>query len=120
VHPHSLIELHVATGTSSGDGEDMRTTYAEGAGRISAEALLIGVKEDMLIPSAELKSLADIINKSRTRETAQFKEFSSIFGHDAFLKESELLGPMMREFLEAGLERQLADELVHNTDNSAP
>jgi len=45
-----------------GDGVAGRATYAEGASRIQAEALLVGVKQDALIPAAELRSLAASIN----------------------------------------------------------
>jgi homoserine O-acetyltransferase/O-succinyltransferase len=45
-----------------GDGYDGRTTYAEGAARITADTLLIGVAQDALIPMQELQMLADTIN----------------------------------------------------------
>lgn len=73
----------------------------------------------MLIPSTELASLADAINASGERR-AEFRELSSVFGHDAFLKESEHIGRLLRAHLEVGLERQLADELVHNTHANSP
>ena len=94
-------------------------TFSDGAARISAQTLLVGVKQDMLIPAVELASLSDAINASGERR-AEFRELSSIFGHDAFLKEPEQLGRMLRDFLESGLERQLADELVHNTHANSP
>ena len=73
----------------------------------------------MLIPAAELASLAEAINSTGERR-AEFRELSSIFGHDAFLKESEHLGRFLRTHLEEGLERELADELVHNTHANSP
>ena len=82
--------------------------------------MLIGIKQDMLIQPSELQTLADTINKAHGKNTAKFRELSSVFGHDAFLKEPELIGTMMREHLEAGLERELADELIHNTDTNSP
>lgn len=74
----------------------------------------------MLIPSAELESLANLINNSSGEARAEFKEISSIFGHDAFLKEAGQFGRLLRGFLESGLERELADELVHNTHSNSP
>jgi hypothetical protein len=43
-----------------------------------------------------------------------FKEMSSVYGHDAFLKEPGWLGPQIRAHLERGLEAELAGERVHN------
>ena len=98
---------------------DHRSTFSDGVARISARSLFIGVEQDMLIPSSELSSLADAINASGQRR-AEFVELSSIFGHDAFLKETDHIGRILRQHLENGLERELADELVHNTHANSP
>jgi homoserine O-acetyltransferase len=45
-----------------GDGYSGRLSYAQGAARIVAETLLIGVKQDALIPMQELRCLAELIN----------------------------------------------------------
>lgn len=118
-----------------GDGIAARDTYAEGAARILAESVLIGVKQDLLIPAAELAMLADTINARTVEDAATghsngasadsssraisskravFKEMDSLYGHDAFLKEQAWLGPQIRAHLERGLEADLAGERVHN------
>jgi homoserine acetyltransferase len=102
-----------------GDGWDGRHTYAEGAARISADTLLVGVKQDALIPPGEMAMLADTIN-GEGNANATFLEMDSAFGHDAFLKEAEWLGPRVRAHLEAGLEATLAQEAVINTGVNAP
>jgi homoserine O-acetyltransferase len=62
-----------------GDGFDGRSTYAEGAGRIRALTLLIGVTQDALIPAAELEMLAETINRQHAEaaEGARAEEGSA-------------------------------------------
>jgi homoserine O-acetyltransferase len=101
-----------------GDGVAGRKTYAEGASRIKASSLLIGVKQDMLIPSQELSKLAETMNQNGGAAT--FMEMDSEYGHDAFLKEFDWLGPRIRQHLEGGLELELAGERDINTGLNAP
>lgn len=101
-----------------GDGVAGRLTYAKGAGRIKANSLFIGFAEDDLIPMREMKQLADTMNSHGGHAT--FIGASSIFGHDAFLKEFDLLDSHLRPFLEEGLKQQLEAERVHNTGLNAP
>ena len=101
-----------------GDGFDGRTTYAEGASRITADTLLIGVQQDALIPPSELSMLADTIVSAGG--STEFMLMDSIYGHDAFLKEVEWLGPRVRAHLEKGLEQVLEEERVINTGINAP
>lgn len=150
-----------------GDGQVGRHSFALGAARIAARCLLVGVKQDALIPAHELRCLADLINTTHQQAAEQqgqlpsgpertppcsgrlptsaddsaagssiaaaaaaastaggpratFLEMDSPYGHDAFLKEYEWLGPRLRAFLEAGLEAQLEAERVHNTGHNAP
>lgn len=149
-----------------GDGQVGRHSYALGAARIAARCLLVGVKQDALIPAHELRCLADLINTTHQHQQqgqqtgpestppcagrtspatmpssgeaaagsiaaaaaaattsgqrATFLEMDSPYGHDAFLKEYDWLGPRLRAFLEAGLEAQLEAERVHNTGHNAP
>lgn len=101
-----------------GDGFAGRSTYAEGAARITAQSLLIGVQQDMLIPMGELQFLADTIRSAGG--SATFEAMDSLYGHDAFLKEVDWLGPRVKAHLEAGLEKELEAEQVHNTGTNAP
>ena len=118
---------------SLGDGVDGRLSYAEGAARIAAQCLLIGVRQDALIPAAELRTLAEAINAGAAGRAgqagsgaqaaaplAEYAELDSPYGHDAFLKEDAWLGARVKAFLEHGLEAQLAAERGVNTGDNLP
>jgi len=55
---------------------------------IETPTTLVAVREDQLVPLSDLRSLA-----SRLRN-ARLYEISSLYGHDAFLKEREQLAPL--------------------------
>jgi homoserine O-acetyltransferase/O-succinyltransferase len=59
------------------------------AARIFVPATVVAVREDQLVPLADLRALAARLPRAR------FSELSSICGHDAFLKENELLRPIL-------------------------
>ena len=113
-----------------GDGYDNRISYAEGAQRIKAKCLLMGVIQDALIPMDELRTLADTINSqssssssstpSSSTPQAQFVPIDSIYGHDSFLKDFDFISQHIRNYLESGLEEQLKAEAIHNTGSNAP
>lgn len=48
-----------------GDGVSGRHSFADGVRRIAADALLIGVQQDALIPAHELRDLADMVRSAR-------------------------------------------------------
>lgn len=54
--------------------------------RITAPVTLIGVEEDQLVPLSDMRAMRD-----RLAGTCRLVEISSIYGHDAFLKEQEVL-----------------------------
>ena len=56
---------------------------------------LIAVTEDQLVPLADMRQLADRLPNARLRVV------DSIFGHDAFLKERELLLDLFSEALQS-------------------
>lgn len=114
-----------------GDGYDNRNTYAEGAQRIKAKCLLMGVIQDALIPMDELRTLADTINSQPSNTPllpssesssiqARFVPIDSIYGHDSFLKDFDFISRHVRTYLEEGLEEQLKAEAIHNTGSNAP
>jgi homoserine O-acetyltransferase len=72
-------------------------TYAEGVLRIQARSLILGVDRDILIPPQEQQHLAHLL-ESHGREV-DFEILSSMYGHDAFLKEHDWFGPRIAEFL---------------------
>lgn len=58
---------------------------------INVPAAIIGVDSDVLVPISQLREL-----KSRLAGPTQLFELSSIYGHDAFLKETEAVGAILR------------------------
>jgi len=61
------------------------------ATRVRTPATLIAVREDQLVPFADMQGLAARLNGPR-----QLIEINSIFGHDAFLKEGAALTPIIK------------------------
>ncbi len=58
---------------------------------VRTPATLIAVREDQLVPFADMQGLAARLNGPR-----QLVEINSIFGHDAFLKEGAALTPIIK------------------------
>lgn len=65
--------------------------------RIRTPATLVGVCEDQLVPLADMRSL-----KERLAGPAELIELSSIYGHDAFLKEAAAFEQVFARALGAG------------------
>ena len=63
--------------------------------RITANITLIGVEEDQLVPLSDIRELRD-----RLAGHCQLLEISSLYGHDAFLKETEVLRGVFAQVLE--------------------
>lgn len=68
--------------------------------RIRIPTALVAVKEDQLVPLDDMRSL-----RARLAGPAQLFEISSLFGHDAFLKEAEALGSIFGQVLSGVGER---------------
>lgn len=64
--------------------------------KIANPALIVGVKDDLLVPPAQCAELAE-----KLAGPARLELISSIYGHDAFLKE-ERIGALIAQFLKAG------------------
>lgn len=62
-----------------------RGSISTGLQKISAKTLVIGFDTDLLIPIVEQKTLAENIPNGR------FAKISTLFGHDAFLIETDLI-----------------------------
>jgi homoserine O-acetyltransferase len=90
--------LYVSKAMDLFDLGDGMTTFEEGVGRIRARSLVVGVPTDLLFPILLQKELADILS-AQGRETT-FRTLDSIYGHDSFLVEVEVLTEMLREFFE--------------------
>jgi homoserine O-acetyltransferase len=66
------------------------------ADRIRVPVTLVGVLEDQLVPIDDLRALRD-----RLAGPAKLVELSSLYGHDAFLKETTALRPIFAQALTA-------------------
>jgi homoserine O-acetyltransferase len=69
--------------------------HAVDAARVTTPTTLVAVREDQLVPLADMRAL-----NARLAGPHQLVELSSIYGHDAFLKEAERLKPIFRATLE--------------------
>jgi homoserine O-acetyltransferase len=67
------------------------------ASRVRTPATLVAVREDQLVPFADMAGLA-----ARLGGPSRLIEVSSIFGHDAFLKEGAALKPIIQQALAEG------------------
>jgi homoserine O-acetyltransferase len=61
------------------------------ATRVTTPATLIAVHEDQLVPAGDIVALA-----GRLAGRVHLVQVNSLYGHDAFLKESVLLNPILR------------------------
>jgi homoserine O-acetyltransferase len=69
--------------------------HAIDAAQISVPVTLVAVKEDQIVPLADMQALQRKLDRR-----CRLIELSSLFGHDAFLKEVDALRDIFREALE--------------------
>ncbi len=62
--------------------------------QVRVPATLIAVREDQLVPAEDMRALT-----ARLGAGAELIEIQSLYGHDAFLKESAVLGPILQRTL---------------------
>jgi homoserine O-acetyltransferase/O-succinyltransferase len=67
------------------------------AAQIKVPVTLVAVREDQIVPLADMRSL-----KSRLGGRAELVELSSLYGHDAFLKEIDALAKVFKSALGEG------------------
>ena len=89
---------------AAGRGGSDAATFA----RIRAEVLAVGISSDWLYPAAQVRALADAITEAGGR--ARYAEIASPDGHDAFLKEWDILDALLRPFLDD------RDSTIHHPD----
>ena len=65
------------------------------ADKVNVPTTLVGVREDQLVPLADMQSL-----RTRLAGAAELIEISSLYGHDAFLKESAALRPIFERVID--------------------
>lgn len=77
--------------------------------QIKAPLLAIGIKSDILFPLEEQQFIAKQV------ADGQLEEVDSMYGHDGFLIENEVLTKVIRKFLEEGASQRLlvSDKLQH-------
>ncbi|MEZ4989902.1 MAG: homoserine O-acetyltransferase [Saprospiraceae bacterium] len=71
-----------------------RGSVREALNSIRAKAMVIGIHSDLLFPIREQATIAKSI------PAALFKVIDSIFGHDGFLIESEVISELLADFLD--------------------
>jgi homoserine O-acetyltransferase len=64
------------------------------AAKIRVPTTLVGVREDQLVPLGDVQSL-----NARLAGPTTFVEISSLYGHDAFLKEADVLRKVFAQAL---------------------
>jgi homoserine O-acetyltransferase len=67
------------------------------AARIFAPVTAIAVKEDQLVPLGDMRAMVARL------PNAELHEISSVYGHDAFLKENRRLAPIFANVLSTGI-----------------
>ena len=88
---------------SEDDNSSEDDTYLRACERIAtgnSEWLIHPITEDALIPAEECDRLAAVLGTCGTR--VHHERISSVYGHDAFLKEGEVLNPRLHAFLTDG------------------
>lgn len=62
--------------------------------KILADSLFLASRSDRLVPAGDIERLAGSVRKGR------LVAFDSLYGHDAFLKEEAIIGPVLSSFIE--------------------
>ena len=70
-----------------------REDAATALGRLTCDALCVGISSDLLYPPAESRQLAAALPRGR------YAELASPFGHDAFLVDGDALDALLRPWL---------------------
>lgn len=79
-------------------GGDLARAFASA----TAAFLVVSFSSDWLFPTVESRKIVNALLKNRLN--VSFCEIKSAYGHDAFLLEADVLGPMLRDFLRNRLE----------------
>jgi len=73
-------------------------SYRDGVETIRSDTLMLSFARDTLIPPQESERLVNAMKQNH--QSVSFETHSSIFGHDAFLKEFAWLNPTIAKFLD--------------------
>lgn len=78
-----------------------RTSVPAALALIKANALIIGVENDVLFPLSEQKYLSEHIRD------AEFQSINSAYGHDGFLIETDILTSLISNFLKSSKNKKI-------------
>ena len=92
--------LYLTRAMDSHDLARGRGSYEDALRRIQAETLMIGIRSDLLFPTYQVRDVADRL--TQLGKPAAYREIDSPNGHDSFLKDFDLVAPLIEEFLEPG------------------
>jgi len=99
--PYAVCDYLIARGQAYGMAPERFVTLSDSIDRhavdpatIKAPALFLAAASDRLVPLPDIERLA-----ARVADGAFFK-FESLYGHDAFLKEASIIGPVIKKFIE--------------------
>lgn len=95
------------------DSFDLTRGYAseaEALRRIRARVLLVGISSDWLFPSAEVRELAERIQKANA--VCNYIELHSNHGHDAFLAEAANIRPLIEYIVRSGAPQSQEKESI--------
>lgn len=91
--------LYLTRAMDSHDLTRGRGSYQDALRRIQAETMLIGIRSDLLFPAYQVRDVAERL--AQIGKSVEYHEIDSPNGHDAFLKDFELVAPLIDEFLTA-------------------
>jgi len=98
--PYAVCDYLIARGEAYHMAPERFVTLSDSIDRhrvnpalISAPSLFIAAAEDRLVPAADTRRLAAAAAAGR------YVEISSLYGHDAFLKEDCVIAPLIRDFI---------------------
>ncbi|MFN0022442.1 MAG: homoserine O-succinyltransferase [Parvularculaceae bacterium] len=99
--PYAVCEYLIARGDAYQMVPERYVTLSDSIDRhavnacaIATPALFVAVDSDRLVPSEHIRLLA------AKAAHADYVEIASLYGHDAFLKEPGVIGPIIRSFIE--------------------
>lgn len=101
--PHPVCDWLIARGEAHAASADARRQiilsdsldrHAVEPERVACPVTVVGFTDDRLVPIEDLRQLA-----ARAPSLCRFVEAPSVFGHDAFLKEREVVGRALRSAL---------------------
>ena len=93
-----MVSVSEPSGRRPGATGEKTRAYSRPTARVPTPTTLVAVRQDQLVPLVQMRDLA-----RRISGVCRLVEIDSVFGHDAFLKEDDTLGPVFVEALEGDL-----------------